>query len=266
MSNEALSAIRRSSQAHCEQISQGVALTCGVAYYSTRFPQVPSVNQVRDVFLPDRASPQSVYDEVRAFYSEKGLRCGCWVPAFEHPVEPLGQLLSERGYRAVRMQVMLSVHSFEPASGPGAPTGGAIRILPARAVRAMYREIILSDLRYEPRLREAMADVAGERMDDPQYDMYVATLDGQPAGHGGLFQVGDIGRVEELFVVEAYRGKRVGSALLAYLVTMSRRLALRTTVLEVEAGSPAGRLCGRFGFEPAAEYVQWVAAREPGHA
>jgi GNAT superfamily N-acetyltransferase len=57
---------------------------------------------------------------------------------------------------------------------------------------------------------------------------------GQPVGRAGLFEVGDIGRIKDVHVVPGVRRRGVGSALMAHVLTLARRLAVAMVCLEVD--------------------------------
>ena len=51
-------------------------------------------------------------------------------------------------------------------------------------------------------------------MNDPNFDLFLAMVDGQPAGRCALYQVGDIARVTDLAVGSLPAGSDVERALL----------------------------------------------------
>jgi GNAT superfamily N-acetyltransferase len=248
----ALSAIHRSNQLYYKQVSECATLSCGVAHYSLKYPEIGAANQLREMIIPPGGSVAAAFDEAERFYADKGLRCHRCVPAMGQPSEPIEAFLVSRGWQTVRKNVMVLVRQEE------FPPRADVRILPARAMRKAYRQIILADPIHPDGQREMYADVAADQLDDPQYDMYVAMVDGRPAGHGALFQVGDIGRIDNVFVLEAFRGQGVGMALMAHLLALSRRLAMRITCLQVDEGNAAAlALYAQFGFEPAGHYDEF---------
>ena len=86
---------------------------------------------------------------------------------------------------------------------------------------------------------------------------------GKPAGAGVLLQVGEIGRIENVFVAEAFRRRGVARSIMHHLLALSRRLALRITVLEVrEDNAPAIALYDGCGFESAGTLVEFIAPPE----
>jgi hypothetical protein len=147
----------------------------------------------------DGQSLADAFDEVEALYRSRGLQCYRWVPAAGEPTEPIETFLTGRNFHPARELAMILTSEVQ------IPIRDDIRIAPARAMRKALREIKLSDTRYEVSKRPMLADAKNERLDDPQYDMFVATVNGTPAATGTLFQVGDIGSIQDVFVIERFR-------------------------------------------------------------
>jgi ribosomal protein S18 acetylase RimI-like enzyme len=252
---QSLAAVHRSNQKYYEQLAERRTFACGIAFTCPEFPDVDVGNHVREAIVPAGEGLADAVREVEAYYAELGLTCYRWVPAAGQSIEPLEAVLLERGYRASRVQTMILTRPCE------IPVRSDVRILPARAMRKAMREVILSR-EGEPAQLAMWADADNERLDDPNYDMFVALVGGRPAATGTLFQVGEIGRIDDVCVVPAMRRQGVGLTMMAHLVAMSRRLALRYTVLEVDPENAAAiRLYERCGFEPGASYVEFVVSR-----
>jgi len=254
VSINALAAVRRSNQAYYEQITEQHTLNCGIAFMCPQFPELYDGNHLREVIIPPKQSLAEAFDEVEAIFRSRGLQCYRWVPAAGTPIEPIETFLVSRGFRSAHELAMVLTREVQ------IPARSDIRIAPARAMRKALREIKLADTRYHESKRPMLADAKNERLDDPQYDMFIATVDGAPAATGTLFQVGDIGSIQDIFVTEPFRRQGVGLAMMHYLLSLSRRLAMRITVLEVSPDNqPAIALYQRCGFEPGGSYVEFLA-------
>ncbi|RJP35042.1 MAG: hypothetical protein C4547_10015 [Phycisphaerales bacterium] len=96
-------------------------------------------------------------------------------------------------------------------------------------------------------------------MADAHLDMFVATVDGRPAGRGGLYQAGDIGCVKGLHVAPAFAADgRVATALLAQITTLARRLALPNVCTQAPADATEFRAALlAAGFIPAGQIVEY---------
>jgi GNAT superfamily N-acetyltransferase len=253
-STDALAAIRRSSQVYYAQIAEQTTPSCGVALTCAIYPGYHNGNHLREAVIPAGRSAADCFDEVQAFYAQQGLTCFRWVPAAVQPVEPLEALLASRGFVPRRNLAMKWTHEVAVLANP------RVKLLPARAMRTALRAVILSNSAYPPSVRAMLADAALDRLDDPSFDVYVALLDGHPAGYGGLLQAGDIGRIENIFVAEAHRRQGVGRTLISHLLALSRRLALRITCLQTEeCNAPARALYEQCGLEAGGTYVELIA-------
>ena len=82
---------------------------------------------------------------------------------------------------------------------------------------------------------------------------YVAEVDGRPAGICLLLSTGDVGGFYVVATLDAYRGRRVGQALIAQAVQDSVRRGHRITCLNTETGSHAEGFFRHMGFETAFE-------------
>jgi GNAT superfamily N-acetyltransferase len=256
ISIDALSAVRRAAQVEYEQLLQRQTLDCGIAFYSREYQPLGQANQVREVVLAGKRTMQQAFEEVESFYGGMGLACRRWVPASTQSPEPLEAFLEPRGFTAVRKLTMLLRDEPQPEARSD------IRIVPARAMRRALSELVAGEAAEGE--REARVAMSLNRLDDPQYDSFLAMHEGRAAGHGALFQVGDIARIEGFFVREPLRGQGIGTALMAHLIALTRRLAMRITCTELPADDERTRaLYERCGFERGQTYVEFHASGPP---
>lgn len=251
---DAIAALRRACQVYHEQITERVTLSCGIALLCPEYPTLHEGNHFREVILPPDGSLESAWREVQGCYAEHGLTCYEWVPAAGTPIEPVEAFLAGKGFTTRRNLCMVWRHDVEH------PVSEGVRILPARAMRRACREVALNDARVAPDRRGMVADAANDRLDDPQYDRFVAMVDGRPGASGALHQVGDIGRIHDVIELAFCRDRGVGTALVSHLLALSRRLAMRITVAEVDEADADGRaLYTACGFEPAGALARFIA-------
>jgi GNAT superfamily N-acetyltransferase len=259
-----IGSILRSNQAYYSQISATETLECGIAYWSAAYPSVPEANQFREVMLPDAGSMPRAFAEAEQYFAARGLRCQRWAPAAEQSVEVLQPFLESRGYRRRELRAM------RLGEWPHIPPNPAVRILPARAMRAAHRQTYSQDIEgrsHDEPSAETRADLANERLDDPQLDMFVALVGGQPAGRCALFQVGDIGRIIDFYVPPALRRQGIATALLAHVIALAQRVASRVICLEVDATNvPAHALLAKLGFHDDGMMVEFDAPPTAGMA
>ncbi|MEE9294749.1 MAG: GNAT family N-acetyltransferase [Phycisphaerae bacterium] len=260
------SAILRALQAYGLQLGESFSLDWGIAYTCPRFPQLDSANQFREIIIEETEAHgfesvglPSVFESVEEHFAQQGLKCRRWAPAVDQPLGKLEAFLTGRGFVCEDFVVMglRSWADLEVAEG--------IRVLPARAMPKALCEILHEAYAAsEPFLRDALVAAATERLDDPQIQGLVATLEGKPVGFGAFYEVGDIGLVTDVFVSEAYRRRGVGTALMDHILKLARRLMMRITCARVPAdGAAAIELLRSCGMEADGRLTEFVAP--PAH-
>jgi len=255
---DGLSAIRRCNQVYYELVTDQYNLSCGVAFTSTKYPELATANQVREVVIPPGGSMAAAQAEVEDHFSGLGLRCRRWVPAATQPPDPLEAYLTAQGYVAcphVAMRLQ-EIPLFRDVPG--------VRIVPARAMRRALRQLVLENPYHPPALRNIAAQLELDRLDDPRMDMQIALVEGKPAGYAALLQVGELGGIYNVYVAEPFRRRGVATAMMKSLLALARRLALRTVALEVDAGNgTAQRFYERCGFVAAGSFVDFRPNVQP---
>lgn len=236
MERSTVGSLLRSTQGYCQQICDKQTFDFGIAFYSERFPEVPEANQIREVMLDDPRQIAAAFEQTTAWFATRGLTCYRWSPAVNIDSKPLGEFLRARGFTQ-RGMVALHVaewQTLEPSAN--------VRVLPARALRDGLRATFHdAPLPADAASREALADSFMERLDDPQLDMFVATVDKKPAGRCGLYQVGDIARVLNLTELTQFSGRGVAQTLLAHVLAMARRLTMPMVVAQADQQDAARR-------------------------
>lgn len=119
----------------------------------------------------------------------------------------------------------------------------------------MIRRMRESDLEDAARLEKRYFSVPwtreqlGESLQSGQYLFLVAEENGQVAGYAGLLRVMDEGDVTNVVVDEAYRGKGLGTRLMAALLEEGRGCGMKEFTLEVRVSNQrAIRLYESLGF------------------
>ncbi|MBI4717035.1 MAG: GNAT family N-acetyltransferase [Planctomycetes bacterium] len=252
MQRSTVASLLRSTQAYCSQICDKETLPFGIAYYSRRFAALPQANQLREVVFDDPGRIAAAFDQAQAWFAQRELVCHRWAPAEGQAPQPIGACLASRGFLP-RASVALALTQWPQLEVPA-----GVRVLPARAVRAAflasYAGLDAPSAAVEAQERES----AGERLDDPQFDAFVAVIDGEPAGRGALYQVGDMARIIDLFIRPVGLDRGADRALLAHLLTLARRLAMRHIYAQVEAEQRGClELLQRAGFVADGEIVEF---------
>jgi GNAT superfamily N-acetyltransferase len=245
---DALAALRRTDRLLAEQVAEWEAMEFGVAFVCPAFVALPEANQLRDAWLAEMDG-EMAYARAEEYYAARGATCRWWTPASGQEIAPVRNLLAGKGWREVKRLAMAMAAPQEPT-----PTA-AVRILPARAMPRAYRETFAGSAE--------LAEASRRRLDDANFDAFVAMLDGRAAGRAAYLDAGDIGRLAEVYVLEPFRRKGVGRALVGQAIALARRLTPRAVIAAAEAGDTAGQaFLERAGFHPAAEAVHFVRPAE----
>ncbi len=254
-----VSAVRRADQAFCGQVAQTDALDWGVAFYSGVFPLSADANQFREVQL-GAASIGDVFESVERYYSQRNLTCRRWVPALGESAELFDAFFSARGW-VRRERVALGLVDW-PAAGTG---DKGVRIVPARAMRKAFRATFFDagDPGWDDETRGAFADEAEERLNDSNYDVFVATVDDRPAGRVGYHEVGDIAAIRDLSIMAEFRGRGVGGALMGHVIGLAKRLGPRIVVASRQREDTAVQHCfDKHGFREFGVSAEYERAAE----
>ncbi|MCP4594208.1 MAG: GNAT family N-acetyltransferase [bacterium] len=248
-----LGAVSRTNEAYVQQVARADLLEWGTAYSSAEFAGLPESNQLCAFTVANDDEVRRAYPEVEAHFAARGTKCLRWSAAPDRPSESMGQFLFEKGYQRRRAL------ACGLADWPVLSARPEVKVLPARATRALYEQTFFNPAATCTSEHMALAAAAGlERLDDARYDASVALLDGKPVGRGALLHHGDIGRVIDLYVSVEHRRRGIGTAILLHLLSIARRTMARTICLEVDADDPpARRWVERAGFVADGETVQY---------
>ena len=244
MERSTTGSILRTTQAWCLQLCEKQTLSHGIAYYSERFAQLRQANQFREVVVESADAVPSAFSEANDWFEEHNLRCDRWAPADGRANDELADFLVENGFRK-QIHTVMTLASWVDLSSVD-----NVRVLPARSMRAALRTTHIENHAPGSQTeREMLADACQQRLDDPQFDMFVATVDGKPAGRCALYQVGDIARVIDLNVLPAFVDADVDTAMVSHALVLAKRLAMRNICVQIdEAEAQQRRLFARFGF------------------
>lgn len=249
-----VSAVRTSDRAYYGQVGDSETLDHAVVRFSTQYPAAAPLHFATEVLIERAAEAGAALGAIHDFFAGRGQRCGWLAPCAAQPAGVLDAVLGAEGY-------VCETHlawQAPPASAEAVPSG--LRLLPARAMRRAATVV----------LRERWAGHAGgdelvaawlDRLDDAQYDARVALEGDEPLGYGALHQVGEIGRVRDVFVRAAHRRRGVASVIIRQVLDDARRWGLRPVCAALPATNRAAiALLERLGFEPAGELTRYRAA------
>lgn len=252
-------AVRMSNLAYLRHVSQETTLDNGIMYFNDEHPTLETCNLIGDVLIEEMdTEPDVAFQRIDAAFKEKGVRCCRWIPAAQQPSETLDKLLKPHGFLREETVALTRMPSPVP------DRDSRFHILAARAMRRACSTLL--EQRFADRGEQAAAllELQLSRMDDPQFDAYVAMIDDRPAGYIALHQVGEIGRIRDLYVVKQHQRTGVASALLNYSLATAQRWSLRPICVEIPAAAAGVRaMLDKSGFEEAGRLVQFRAQGVP---
>jgi ribosomal protein S18 acetylase RimI-like enzyme len=253
MERSTVGSLLRSTQGYCQQICEKQTFDFGIAFYSERFPMLPEANQIREVTLSDSRQIADAFEQTSAWFASPGLECFRWSPAIDIDAKALSDFLGAHGF------VPRKLIAMRLSEWPNITTSPEVRVLPARAMRSSFVESFTAlPPPDEAEARAALADSFVERLDDPQLDMFVATVDKKTAGRCGLYQVGDIARVLDLSVLPEFANRGVAESLLAHVLALARRLTMPMVVAQAAESDAARRpLLKSAGFVEDGEKIEF---------
>ncbi len=236
MQRSTVGSLLRSTQAHCLQLCDKQTLEYGIAYSSTRFPGLPEAQQYREVIANDAECLPRAFDEAEAFFRQCTHQFHIWAPANGEHSPEVASFLDARGF------VTRAFTAFALTDWVEQKTHDHIRVLPARAMRsALHSTFLERDTPPDTRLRQSLADACDVHLDDPQYDLFLAMVEGQPAGRCALYQVGDIARVMDLTILPPFADSGADNALVAHALALAKRLEMRNICTQHDADDTTTR-------------------------
>ena len=236
MEQTPVDSLLRSTQSLCAQLCDKETLDYGIAYYCEAFPELSEANQFREVVVDDPTNLVQAYEQAESWFRDRELVCHRWAPATGVATAELSEMLIARGFKA-RTYTAMSLNAWvdvEPVDD--------VRILPARAMRQAFRATFVdASSPVSKSTREIVADAANQRLNDPQYDMFVAIVSGKPAGRCALYQVGDIARVLGLSVGDDFSGRGVDRVLVSNALRLAKRLGMSNICTQISSDDDVGR-------------------------
>jgi len=241
-------------------LGEETQLDAGVAFTNPELAGISDANGIIDAALPPDATPVQAVEEVRRHFQQVGTACRQWIfnpAAPDSQTKPLVEFLENAGWRAHRYDILrLGRREGVVPDAPG------LTIIPARASFRLARELA------EEEARECgvpqLADASMSHLDDPHWDVAIAVRDGRAVARAGVLAVGDVGRVDHLFVAPAYRRQGIGRTMMNRVLDVCARSLFKHVMLRVRPDQDAAvGLYSRLGFH---RIGQLVAYREPPQA
>ncbi|HWE96795.1 MAG TPA: GNAT family N-acetyltransferase [Tepidisphaeraceae bacterium] len=258
-SNEDLVRLFHRTELHWTRaLAEESALSCGTAFTNPQLPNLFDGNRILDAALPEGMSPEESVREADAHFHDRGTRCWRWILNPAAPTTtttPLADYLRAAGAKRVAADILHLAGRPAPIEEvPG------LTIIPARAgfrhARALAEE---SAKKWnEPQV----ADAHLLHLDDPQWDSLLALRDGHPVGGVGVLSVGDVGRIDQVFVCEPARRQGIGRTLMSRALEICARSLFKHVLLSVDPENAAAMaLYASIGFRKVGEIAAYQAAQ-----
>lgn len=237
-------------------------LEIGTAFTNPQLATVYDANNVRDVALPEGMTPEAAVELVGDYYGQRQVSCAYWTmnpSAAESATKPMVEYLISAGYRVNTADILLMSHM--PRDRVAEASG--LTIIPARA---SYRHTrMLAEESAQCWGAPQLADAWMLHLDDPHWDALLAMKDGVPAAYIGVLEMGEVGRIDEVYVGHAFRRQGIGTTMLSRALELCGRAMFKHVMLSVLPGNAAGlRLYAKFGFERIGEITAYFA-KGPWH-
>ena len=193
-------------------LAEELPLDVGVAFFNKDLPGVWDANRVLDAAVPEGTSPEDAVAEVERTFAGEGAACRAWVMNPSAPsarTAPLAARLLSQGWEADPVDVLhLAAAPRAREEGEGGAAG--LTIIPARASFRHARQLAEESAGRWGEPQVAEADML--QLDDPHWDALLAIENGAAAGRAGVLAVGDVGRIDGVYVAAAHRRRGVGRA------------------------------------------------------
>lgn len=240
--------------------SEETSLDVGTAFHNAQLNNVWDANNVIDAALPEGVSPAVAVAQVEEHFDSNGARCRRWNINLSAPPErtrPLTEHLLSNGWRTLSCDIM---HLSGSPPGTIREVGG-LKIIPVRASYRHARQIAEeSSKRWnEPQLTES----ALLHFEDPHFDALLSLKDGEAVAMAGVLAVGEIGRIDEVFVSEKYRRLGIGRTMMSRVLEICARSLFRHVLLSCLAdNAPAIALYESIGFRKVGTITTYVIANQ----
>ncbi len=212
----------------------------GATAFSHDDVKVPMLHRVVQIDVPE-TGVDTLIDSALDYFRERDFECAFTLSPLDRPSD-LAERLERRGFSLAMQAVAMRC---DRAAQPVVPESVRIEE-PVPGRYGIWADTMCRSFDFP-----ADVGVLGRRvLDIPAVRLYLATVDGKPAGTALLYTEYGVGCVDFVGTLPEYRRRGVASGLTARAVADSREMGNRWTGLEVAAGSVAERVYGRVGFRP----------------
>lgn len=239
------------------QIAEAEHLDFGTAYANREVPNVWEANSIHDARVPPGMNVPEILAAAQSYYATKGTRGRMWIlnpAAPKEETQPLLDHFTRNNFRKFTSNIL---HLRRAITLPDEPRKD-LTIIPARASFRHMEILAVEATRKwdEPQL--AISEMM--HLDDPHWDCLLALKDGEAIGTIGVLSVGDIGRIENVFVTEQCRGQGVGRTMMIRAMEVCARSLFKHVFISVfPDNAPAVQLYQSFGFDRVGEFTSYVS-------
>lgn len=237
-------------------LAEPVEQDFGTVYCNGQLPRVWESNCVRDARVPEGMNAAQVVALAHEQFALQNSTCWIWVcnpSAPESQTRPLVEHLLEQNHRALVSDIM---YMDRMPDRPVVEVPG-LRIIPARASFRHARELALESAQKWDCPQIADADML--HLDDPHWDCLLALKDGQAVATAGVLSVGEIGRIENVFVTASLRHQGVGRTMMSRCLEICARSLFKHIFLCVFSdNAPAKKLYAQLGFKKIGQFTSYV--------
>lgn len=209
-------------------------LSAGAAFVQPDLPHIAAANRLLDAALPEGTTVAEVIREVDEHFGANNARCLQWLLSPTASAQLLADHFTAAAWEKSSNEILHLDHA-----GIASVDAEEWTIIPARASHRHARLLAEESARECGELQ--VADAAMIHLDDPHWDALIALSGVNVAGTIGILSVGDIGRIEALYVHPAFRRRGVATALLSRALDSCGRSLFRHVMLSVEPENAAAR-------------------------
>ena len=242
-------------------LAEETALDVGTAFCNPQLPNVWDANCVLDAALPETMSPAQAVEVAREHFDACGVACRRWVMNPSAPAQrtqPLVEHLLADGHRADAHDILYLAQLPQTK----VVEVGGLKIIPARASFRHARQLAEEAAQRwdEPTLADAMM----EHVQDPHFDAVLALKDGQAVATAGVLAVGEIGRIDDVYVAERFRRLGIGRTMMSRALEICARSLFKHVLLACRHDNVAAQALYRtLGFVKIGVIAQYTKADPP---
>ncbi len=232
-------AIKRVDVMVNRMIADEADLDGATAFTNADRPTVHMANCAAEVRLGEGQDADALLDRIDAHFAEVGTKCWYLMSSELDWPEALAEAAKARGFEKTESGAFL----LDPYKPPKQLLDN-IQIIPGRAAYGELRELGYDQAREDYGLDDDRADqLVGamiDRLDEPQIEVFLGRIDKKPVGNLTVVTVGQVGVIDAVYTMQAWRRKGVARTLMHHAVEYCQRAGFEQVVLEsVDPGPTA---------------------------